>query len=174
MLTFYFLELFKVISQMIKGAFPCTPTKNIYKLFGTGTYQVLGVGCQVLLLLKFHILIRSRRKTLKRSNNLTRQSTTNSIFGLVGGLIAALIVLVGFNSFVIINPGQAGVLSVLGKAQDGALLEGIHFKPPLVSAVDVYDVTVQNLKSLPKVQQRIYKIYLLVLRLTFVLILLKW
>ncbi|MGF1482428.1 MAG: prohibitin family protein [Cyanophyceae cyanobacterium] len=63
---------------------------------------------------------------------------------LVGGIIAALIVLVGFNSFVIINPGQAGVLSILGKARDGALLEGIHFKPPLVSQVDVYDVTVQK------------------------------
>ena len=48
------------------------------------------------------------------------------------------------SSFVIINPGQAGVLSVLGKAQDGALLEGIHFKPPLVSTVDIYDVTVQK------------------------------
>jgi regulator of protease activity HflC (stomatin/prohibitin superfamily) len=48
------------------------------------------------------------------------------------------------SSFVIVNPGQAGVLSILGKAQDGALLEGIHFKPPLVSNVDVYDVTVQK------------------------------
>ncbi|RMD69101.1 MAG: prohibitin family protein, partial [Cyanobacteria bacterium J149] len=46
--------------------------------------------------------------------------------------------------FIIINPGQAGVLSILGKAQDGALLEGIHFKPPLVSTVDIYDVTVQK------------------------------
>lgn len=61
-----------------------------------------------------------------------------------GGLIAALLVLLSFNSFVVINPGQAGVLSVLGKAQDGALLEGIHFKPPLVSSVDIYDVTVQK------------------------------
>lgn len=46
--------------------------------------------------------------------------------------------------FVIINPGQAGVLSILGKAQDGALLEGLHFKPPLISNVDIYDVTVQK------------------------------
>ena len=44
----------------------------------------------------------------------------------------------------IINPGQAGVLSILGKARDGALLEGLHFRPPLVSAVDIYDVTVQK------------------------------
>ncbi|MBD2107398.1 prohibitin family protein [Nodosilinea sp. FACHB-13] len=48
------------------------------------------------------------------------------------------------SSFVIINPGQAGVLSILGKSQDGVLLEGIHLKPPLVSTVDVYDVTVQK------------------------------
>ena len=74
---------------------------------------------------------------------MTRQPTT-SIFNLLGGIIVAFIVLVGFNSFVIINPGQAGVLSILGKAQDGTLLEGIHFKPPLVSAVDVYDITVQK------------------------------
>ncbi len=60
------------------------------------------------------------------------------------GVVIAAIFLVGINSFVIINPGQAGVLSVLGKAQDGSLLEGLHFKPPLVSAVDVYDVTVQK------------------------------
>lgn len=60
------------------------------------------------------------------------------------GIIASLIILVGLNAFVIINPGQAGVLSVLGKAQDGALLEGFHFKPPFIANVDVYDVTVQK------------------------------
>ena len=48
------------------------------------------------------------------------------------------------NSFVVINPGEAGVVSVLGKATDGALLEGFHFRPPLISKVDVYDVTVQK------------------------------
>ncbi|ACB49692.1 putative band 7 protein, cation conductance [Crocosphaera subtropica ATCC 51142] len=74
---------------------------------------------------------------------MTRQSTP-SLQPLIGGIIAALLVVISFNSFVVINPGQAGVLSILGKAQDGALLEGIHFKPPLVSAVDVYDVTVQK------------------------------
>ncbi|NEO82130.1 prohibitin family protein [Moorena sp. SIO4G3] len=63
---------------------------------------------------------------------------------LVGGIIAALVILLTFNCFVIINPGQAGVLSILGKARDGALLEGIHFKLPFVSIVDVYDVTVQK------------------------------
>ncbi|MGC9526430.1 MAG: prohibitin family protein [Limnospira sp.] len=60
------------------------------------------------------------------------------------GIVAAAALLIGLNSFVIITPGQAAVLSILGKAQDGALLEGLHFKPPLVSAVDIYDVTVQK------------------------------
>ena len=60
------------------------------------------------------------------------------------GIAVALLFGLILNAFVIINPGQAGVLSVLGKAQDGALLEGFHFKPPFVANVDVYDVTVQK------------------------------
>ena len=68
----------------------------------------------------------------------------NSWQPLLGGIIAALVVLLAFNSFVILNPGQAGVLSILGKAQDGVLLEGIHVRPPLVSNVDIYDLTVQK------------------------------
>jgi prohibitin 1 len=58
--------------------------------------------------------------------------------------IATVIAIILASSFVIINPGQAGVLSVLGKAQNGVLLEGIHLKPPFVSYVDVYDITVQK------------------------------
>ncbi|MBE7380957.1 MAG: prohibitin family protein [Leptolyngbya sp. SIO1E4] len=58
--------------------------------------------------------------------------------------VALAVLAIASSSFVIINPGQAGVLSILGKAQDGALLEGVHIKPPLVSMVDVYDVTVQK------------------------------
>jgi regulator of protease activity HflC (stomatin/prohibitin superfamily) len=75
---------------------------------------------------------------------MSRNQSDLGVSGILFGIIAALIILIGANSFVIINPGQAGVLSVLGKARDGALLEGIHFKPPLISAVDVYDVTVQK------------------------------
>lgn len=74
---------------------------------------------------------------------MTKQ-TTQSLASIIGGLIAALIILIGFNSYVVINPGQAGVLSILGKAQEDALLEGIHYKFPFISKVDVYDVTVQK------------------------------
>ncbi|MCT7984252.1 prohibitin family protein [Laspinema sp. A4] len=67
-----------------------------------------------------------------------------NIQAIVVGIALALILLLGSSSFVIINPGEAGVLSILGKSRDGALLEGIHIKPPLISKVDVYDVTVQK------------------------------
>jgi regulator of protease activity HflC (stomatin/prohibitin superfamily) len=63
---------------------------------------------------------------------------------LVAGIVAAILVIFSFNSFIIINPGQAGVLSILGKATDGALIEGIHVIPPFISRVDVYDLTVQK------------------------------
>ncbi|WP_157094752.1 prohibitin family protein [Picosynechococcus sp. PCC 7003] len=74
-----------------------------------------------------------------------RNITPNQNFSLsLIGVAIALLFFIVLNAFIIINPGQAGVLSVLGKAQDGALLEGIHFKPPLIASVDVYDVTVQK------------------------------
>lgn len=72
------------------------------------------------------------------------QPNLQSVQAIVLGFIVAFAVLLSFSSFAIINPGEAGVLSVLGKAQDGVLLEGFHFKPPLISQVDIYDVTVQK------------------------------
>lgn len=59
-------------------------------------------------------------------------------------VLLTIVAFIGINSFVIINPGEAGVLSTLGKARDGVLLEGVHFKPPLISNVDIYDLTVQK------------------------------
>ncbi|MGD1901719.1 MAG: prohibitin family protein [Geitlerinemataceae cyanobacterium] len=72
------------------------------------------------------------------------QPPVQNLSALIGGVVIAFAILLALSSFVIINPGQAGVISILGKARDGALLEGIHIKPPLISAVDVYDVTVQK------------------------------
>lgn len=69
-----------------------------------------------------------------------RQTWGTTVLGIGLGILFLL----ALNSFIIINPGEAGVLSILGKAQSGTLLEGIHLKPPLVSKVDIYDVTVQK------------------------------
>jgi regulator of protease activity HflC (stomatin/prohibitin superfamily) len=60
------------------------------------------------------------------------------------GISALILVIFSLNSYVIINPGEAGVISTLGKASDDVLLEGIHFKLPVISVVNVYDVTVQK------------------------------
>ncbi|MBG1269175.1 prohibitin family protein [Nostoc sp. WHI] len=62
----------------------------------------------------------------------------------VFGIVLAILVIIGLSSFIIITPGQAAVISILGKARDGALLEGIHVKPPFISVIDVYDLTVQK------------------------------
>ena len=73
-----------------------------------------------------------------------RKVNPQSPITLIAGIIAAAVLLLGLNATVIINPGQAGVLSILGSAQDGELLEGLHLKAPFVSVVDIYDVTVQK------------------------------
>ena len=73
-----------------------------------------------------------------------RNQQVQSISTVFTSLLVFVLIVVVLNSFVVINPGQAGVISILGKAREGALLEGIHIKPPLVSTVDVYDVTVQK------------------------------
>lgn len=75
---------------------------------------------------------------------MKRAEPQQGLTAIILGIVLAIIGLIGLNVFVIINPGQAAVLSVLGKAQDGVLLEGFHFKPPLVSTVDIYDLTVQK------------------------------
>ncbi len=73
-----------------------------------------------------------------------KSQSSQGLFSIFGGAIIALLILLAFNCFIIINPGQTGVLSILGEAKDPPLLEGLHFRPPFVSFVDVYDVTVQK------------------------------
>ncbi len=75
---------------------------------------------------------------------MRRQPQAEGLQSIITAFLVALVAIIGLNSFVVINPGQAGVISILGKAQDEPFLEGLHFKPPLISEVDVYDVTVQK------------------------------
>lgn len=71
-----------------------------------------------------------------------QDSRSNSLITVFS--VALILLVVVFSSFFVINPGQAGVVSILGKARDTPFLEGIHLKPPVISAVDVYDLTVQK------------------------------
>jgi prohibitin 1 len=73
-----------------------------------------------------------------------KSAAAQSLLKPILGVIIALVGILLLNAFVIVNPGEAGVLSILGKAQDGPLLEGFHLRPPLISRVDIYDVTVQK------------------------------
>ncbi len=79
-----------------------------------------------------------------RSLEKVMQDQETSWQSLVLVAILGILAVISFNSFIIVNPGEAGVLSILGKAKDGVLLEGVHFKPPVISQVDVYDLTVQK------------------------------
>jgi regulator of protease activity HflC (stomatin/prohibitin superfamily) len=79
-----------------------------------------------------------------RSLEKVMQDQETSWQSLVLVAIIGILAVISFNSFIRINPGEAGVLSILGKAKDGVLLEGVHFKPPVISQVDVYDLTVQK------------------------------
>ncbi len=78
------------------------------------------------------------------SNSTSPMKEQPSIPTLIVLSLVGLLTIIGLNSFIIINPGEAGVLSILGKARDGVLLEGVHVKPPLIAKVDVYDLTVQK------------------------------
>lgn len=73
-----------------------------------------------------------------------RKPNANNPITFIVAIVLGLIAFIGLNSIVIVTPGQAGVISILGKAQDNPLLEGVHFKPPLIAVVDIYDLTVQK------------------------------
>ena len=68
----------------------------------------------------------------------------NQIKLAIAGFISLMVLLTLFQTYVIIEPGEVGVMIVLGKAQEEPLTEGFYFKPPFVAKVQRYDVTVQK------------------------------
>ncbi|MGL6340426.1 MAG: prohibitin family protein [Waterburya sp.] len=72
-----------------------------------------------------------------------RQTSKDSLLASKIFLALALTVLL-FNFFVIINPGQRGVLMKFGEVQDQVLSEGIHVIIPLVNTVEKLSVRVQK------------------------------
>lgn len=82
----------------------------------------------------------NEQNTNLKSNRQTSKDTllASKIF-----LTLALTVLI-FNFFVIINPGQRGVLIQFGEVQERVLSEGIHVIIPLVDTVKKLSVRVQK------------------------------
>jgi len=74
---------------------------------------------------------------------------TDKQFGfLTFGIIAVIVLLViGFNSFGIVNPGERGVLINLGQVQQGNLGEGFHFKIPFIQGIALMDVKTQKIEA---------------------------
>lgn len=68
------------------------------------------------------------------------------IFKYVGVAIGLLIAFAFFSPFVIVGPGERGIVIRLGEVKDGVLNEGIHFRMPLVENVVTLDVKTQKIE----------------------------
>ncbi|MEL6381337.1 MAG: prohibitin family protein [Cyanobacteria bacterium J06626_18] len=60
-----------------------------------------------------------------------------------GGLLVALLSAIAWNAKYIVQPGDVGIVTLLGKAQDQPMREGINFKAPFVSSVYALSVKPQ-------------------------------
>lgn len=60
---------------------------------------------------------------------------------ILGGMVIAVLGILAWNSKYIIQPGYTGVVTVLGKAQEKPMTEGLNFKAPFTTTV--YTVSVQ-------------------------------
>jgi regulator of protease activity HflC (stomatin/prohibitin superfamily) len=67
-----------------------------------------------------------------------------SAFAVTFGAVIVLLVVCIVNAIAIIQPGTVGVVVRLGKAQDNALDEGMHFIVPFISRVQEINVKIQK------------------------------
>ncbi|WP_013324580.1 prohibitin family protein [Gloeothece verrucosa] len=66
-------------------------------------------------------------------------------FIITGGAIGIMaLIILGFQLFVIINPGQKGLVITLGKLEDSVLNEGTYFVFPLTTQVKKFDTRIQK------------------------------
>ncbi|RNC63156.1 MAG: hypothetical protein AWM53_01542 [Candidatus Dichloromethanomonas elyunquensis] len=83
------------------------------------------------------------------SNTVPTKSSKKTLlkivpFVLLIGLIAAII---GFKGYVIVEPGNRGIVVQLGAVQPYVLNEGLHFKLPFVQDIIPIEVRVQKVQS---------------------------
>ncbi len=70
----------------------------------------------------------------------------NALKAIVIGLIALAVIIVGANSFTIVDAGHTGVVVTLGKVNEGVLQEGLHFKAPFVQKIIKIDNRIVKLE----------------------------
>jgi regulator of protease activity HflC (stomatin/prohibitin superfamily) len=73
-------------------------------------------------------------------------------------ILVGLAALIGLNSFVIINPGQAGRTQRFGQSPGRVALGGIALQATAHRQCDIYDVTVQKFEVPAQSSTRICKI----------------
>ena len=61
-------------------------------------------------------------------------------------VIVIVAVIVGLNSFVVVDAGHTGVVVTMGKVNEGVLQEGVHAKIPFVQSVEKIDNRIQKLE----------------------------
>ncbi|MBQ9413911.1 MAG: prohibitin family protein [Clostridia bacterium] len=61
-------------------------------------------------------------------------------------VIALVVLLVLFNTFVVVNAGHTGVVVTLGKVEEGVLQEGVHAKIPFIQQVVMIDNRIRKLE----------------------------
>lgn len=64
--------------------------------------------------------------------------------GIIGGLIAFIVLLVTCNPIAIVDVGQRGVKTTLGKVSPESYSEGVHFVTPFISHIHTMDVKTQK------------------------------
>lgn len=68
------------------------------------------------------------------------------IIRIVVSVLAVLILVLWLNPFVIVGPGERGVVVRLGAIQDRVLGEGLHFRIPLFEKITVVDVKTHKIE----------------------------
>lgn len=74
-------------------------------------------------------------------NPPSMKSTIGLIFLAVIGIVALILI---FGSFVIIGPGERGIVLQLGAVQDRIMQEGLNFKIPIIQSVEKVDIKTQK------------------------------
>lgn len=76
-------------------------------------------------------------------NQFNTTSLTKRLFLIGGGLFAFLLASIVWDAKYIVRPGNIGIVTVLGKAQDEPMKEGFNLKLPFISSVHTLSIQPQ-------------------------------
>ena len=83
--------------------------------------------------------------TFNHQLNTTTSLAKNPLL-IGGGLLAILLAVAAWDTKYIVRPGNIGIVTVLGKAQDEPMKEGFNLKLPFISSVHTLSVQPQALQ----------------------------